>query len=96
MNLPVWFEVGTFVALGVLLLADLLIVTRRPHEPSLKESGLWVAFYVAMALLFGFGALGVSQGAAALLAPPTGTAFPPPIISMPCISSWRRRKSATC
>ncbi|TFV53151.1 TerC family protein [Blastococcus sp. TF02A-35] len=53
MELPVWFEIATFVGLTVLLLADLAIVTRRPHEPSMKEAGLWVGFYVALALLFG-------------------------------------------
>ena len=52
-ELPVWFEVATFVGLTVLLLADLLYVVRRPHEPSFKESGLWVAFYVSLAVVFG-------------------------------------------
>ncbi|SDQ44816.1 TerC family protein [Quadrisphaera sp. DSM 44207] len=65
MELPVWFEVGTFVVLGVLLIADLLIVTRRPHEPSLKESGLWVSFYVALALVFGLAMLAFAGGQAA-------------------------------
>ena len=41
-ELPVWFEVATFVGLTVLLLADLAIVARRPHEPSIKEASLWV------------------------------------------------------
>ena len=53
MELPVWFEVATFVGLTVLLIADLAIVARRPHEPSLKEAGLWVTFYVSLALIFG-------------------------------------------
>src|SRR5215217_4351919 len=53
MELPVWFEVATFVGLTVLLLADLAIVARRPHEPSMKEAGLWVGFYVGLALIFG-------------------------------------------
>ncbi|MDT0277826.1 TerC family protein [Blastococcus goldschmidtiae] len=53
MELPVWFEVATFVGLTVLLLADLAIVARRPHEPSIKEAGLWVSFYISLALLFG-------------------------------------------
>ena len=53
MELPVWFEIATFVGLTVLLLADLAIVARRPHEPSLKEAGLWVSFYIALALIFG-------------------------------------------
>jgi tellurite resistance protein TerC len=52
-ELPVWFEVSTFVGLTVLLLADLAIVARRPHEPSVKEAGLWVGFYVSLALIFG-------------------------------------------
>ena len=53
MELPVWFEITTFVGLTVLLLADLAIVARRPHEPSIKEAGLWVSFYISLALIFG-------------------------------------------
>ena len=53
MELPVWFEITTFVGLTVLLLADLAIVARRPHEPSMKEASLWVGFYVGLALIFG-------------------------------------------
>jgi tellurite resistance protein TerC len=52
MELPVWFEVGSFVVLGMILLVDLLLVIKRPHEPSMKEAGLWVAFYVTLALVF--------------------------------------------
>lgn len=50
--LPVAFEVGTFIILGLVLLFDLLLVVKRPHEPSMKEAGLWVGFYVGLALLF--------------------------------------------
>ena len=50
--IPVWFEIGSFVVLSLILLADLLLVVKRPHVPSPKESGLWVAFYVALALVF--------------------------------------------
>jgi tellurite resistance protein TerC len=62
MELPVWFEIATFVGLTVLLLADLAIVVRRPHEPSMKEAGLWVSFYIALALLFGLVILGITNG----------------------------------
>src|SRR3954462_2924040 len=62
MELPVWFEVATFVGLTVLLLADLAIVARRPHEPSVKEASLWVSFYVALALLFGLLLLTFTNG----------------------------------
>ncbi|GAA3313605.1 MULTISPECIES: TerC family protein [Arthrobacter] len=52
MQLPAWFEIGSFVVLGIILLVDLFLVVKRPHEPSMKEAGLWVAFYVTLALVF--------------------------------------------
>ncbi|MBF4462001.1 MULTISPECIES: TerC family protein [unclassified Rathayibacter] len=52
LDLPLWFVVGSFVVLVVILAADLLLVFARPHVPSLKESSLWVGFYVALALVF--------------------------------------------
>jgi tellurite resistance protein TerC len=52
LELPPLFEIGSFVVLGIILLVDLLLVVKRPHEPSMKEAGLWVAFYVSLALLF--------------------------------------------
>lgn len=51
-ELPVAFEIGTFVVLISILIFDLVLVARRPHEPSMKEAGLWVGFYVALALVF--------------------------------------------
>lgn len=60
-ELPVVFEVGTFVVLGLVLLFDLLLVVKRPHEPSMKEAGLWVGFYVGLALVFA-GAMFVFTG----------------------------------
>src|ERR687893_2580834 len=62
MELPVWFEIATFVVLGLLLLFDLLLVVRRPHEPSMKEASLWVSFYIGLALLFGLVVLAVTNG----------------------------------
>ncbi|TFC95225.1 MULTISPECIES: TerC family protein [Cryobacterium] len=50
--LPLWFEIGSLVVLTLILLADLLIVFKRPHVPSMREASLWVAFYVALALVF--------------------------------------------
>jgi tellurite resistance protein TerC len=61
-QLPVWFEIATFVGLTALLLADLALVARRPHEPSPKESAVWVTFYVVLALLFGVVLLLVTNG----------------------------------
>jgi tellurite resistance protein TerC len=51
-EIPVWFEVGALVVLTLILVADLLIILRRPHIPSMKEATLWVVFYVALALAF--------------------------------------------
>jgi tellurite resistance protein TerC len=45
----------TLVGLLGVLLVDLLFVARRPHEPTLRESAIWVGVYVGMALLFGLG-----------------------------------------
>ncbi|QAY74971.1 TerC family protein [Agromyces protaetiae] len=52
MQLPLWFEVGSLVVLTLILVADLLLVLKRPHVPSFKESTLWVVFYVGLALVF--------------------------------------------
>ncbi len=52
MDVPVWFEVGTYVVLGSLLLVDLAVVGRRPHTPSLRESASWVGFYASLAVVF--------------------------------------------
>src|SRR3954465_12620862 len=61
MDLPVWFEIATFVGLTVLLLADRGLAGRRPHEPSVKEATGWVVFYVALALVFGLVVLAVTN-----------------------------------
>ncbi|MEV0158116.1 TerC family protein [Micromonospora sp. NPDC050686] len=55
MNVSGWVWAGTLVALTAVLLVDLLVIGRRPHEPSVRESSLWVSFYVGLALLFGAG-----------------------------------------
>ncbi|GAA3023519.1 TerC family protein [Microbacterium dextranolyticum] len=52
MELPVWFEVGSLVVLVLILVGDLLLILKRPHIPSTKESTLWVVFYVTLALVF--------------------------------------------
>jgi tellurite resistance protein TerC len=52
-NVSAWVWAATLVALSAMLVADLMIIGRRPHEPSLRESSLWVVFYVGLAALFG-------------------------------------------
>ena len=52
LELPLWFEIGSLVVLTLILAADLLLILRRPHIPSTRESALWVVFYVTLALIF--------------------------------------------
>jgi TerC family integral membrane protein len=53
MDVPVWLWMVTLVGLTGLLLADLAVVGRRPHEPSMRECAAWVVFYVGLAAVFG-------------------------------------------
>lgn len=52
LELPPVFEIGSLIVLVLILVADLLLVLKRPHIPSTKESTLWVVFYVTLALIF--------------------------------------------
>jgi tellurite resistance protein TerC len=65
LNLSAWVWVATLVALVAILAIDLLIIGRRPHEPTMKEAGRWVAFYVALAVAFGGGVWLTAGGRAA-------------------------------
>ncbi|GAA1628748.1 tellurite resistance protein TerC [Actinoplanes couchii] len=60
-----WVWAATLVALIVVMAVDLLIIGRRPHEPSMKEAGGWVTFYVGLAVLFGIGLWFTAGGQAA-------------------------------
>jgi tellurite resistance protein TerC len=62
MNVSALAWIVTLVVLVGVLLLDLLIIGRRPHEPSIRESSLWVGFYVVLALFFGLG-VGMISGA---------------------------------
>ncbi|PRY42282.1 TerC family protein [Umezawaea tangerina] len=55
MVVPAWLWIATIAGLLVLLAIDLVIVDRKPHEVTIGEAGRWVAFYVAVAVLFGAG-----------------------------------------
>jgi len=43
----------TLAAIVVIFAVDLLIVGRRPHEPSMRETAIWVGVYVTLAVIFG-------------------------------------------
>jgi len=45
-----------FVTIGVtvaVLLFDVIIIARRPHEPTMRECGIYLSFYIGLALAFG-------------------------------------------
>jgi tellurite resistance protein TerC len=62
MNVHAWVWAVTIVVLAVFLIADVFVIGRRPHEPSMKESTLAVIFYVTTAIVFGLGVLFFSGG----------------------------------
>ncbi len=51
-ELSLTFEIASLVVLVLIIVADLLIVLKRPHVPSVKECVAWVGFYVSLALIF--------------------------------------------
>src|SRR5690554_6914648 len=51
-ELPVWFEITSLIVLSLIIVFDLILAYKRPHIPSVKESSLWIAFYVSLALIF--------------------------------------------
>jgi tellurite resistance protein TerC len=56
----VWYiTVGVLLAL---LAFDVFIIGRRPHEPTTRESARAIAFYVALAVVFGLGVWVFSGG----------------------------------
>lgn len=50
LSLP--FEIISLCVLVLILVADLVLVAKRPHVPSAKECALWIGFYVSLALIF--------------------------------------------
>ena len=62
-TLPYWFETTSIIVMLGILIVDLLLVVRRPHVPSTKESALWITFYVTLAAIFGGLVIVVANGA---------------------------------
>lgn len=63
MNVPLWVWVVTIVAMVAILVLDLLIVDRPwskekgPREFGTRQAAWWAAFYIAIAVVFGFGVM---------------------------------------
>jgi tellurite resistance protein TerC len=50
--IPPAFEIVSLSVMVLVIVADLVLAYRRPHLPSARESGIWIAFYVVLALVF--------------------------------------------
>jgi tellurite resistance protein TerC len=50
--IPAWLEIGSLAIMVLVIVGDLVLAYRRPRLPSPRESGMWIGFYVALALAF--------------------------------------------
>ena len=62
MNVPTWVWSLTIGVTTAVLLFDVFVIGRRPHEPSNKEVGAALAIYVGLALALRPRASGASPG----------------------------------
>ena len=60
MNVPFWVWAVTVAAIVGMLVFDFVGHVRTPHAPSLRESAIWSAAYVGIAIVFGLLVLVVS------------------------------------
>ena len=65
---PLVWAITIVVTVGVLLV-DLLIIGRRPHEPSMREVSLQLGLYVGLAVIFGLGVVVLRRAARAVAEP---------------------------
>ncbi len=55
MDVPLWVWAATIIGVAALLIFDFYSHVKTPHEPTLKEAGIWSAVYIGLALVFGVG-----------------------------------------
>jgi tellurite resistance protein TerC len=55
MEVHLYAWIITVLVMVTILAIDVLIIGRRPHEPSMKEASLFIGIYVTLAVLFGLG-----------------------------------------
>lgn len=60
MHVAPWVWLVTVGLASAFLLFDIFVIGRRPHEPSMKECGRALAFYVGAAVAFGIGVSAIS------------------------------------
>ncbi len=55
MDVPTWVWWTTVIVTVSVLFFDVIVIGRRPHEPSTREVSVALGFYVGLAILFGIG-----------------------------------------
>jgi tellurite resistance protein TerC len=54
-DVPTWVWWTTIIVTVSVLLFDMVVIGRRPHEPSTKEVSVALTFYIGLAVVFGIG-----------------------------------------
>ncbi|MGO0576222.1 TerC family protein [Ornithinimicrobium panacihumi] len=62
MIVPTWVWIVTLVLVAAIFAFDLIVLGRRPHEPSRREVTVALSIYVGLAVLFGIGVLITNGG----------------------------------
>jgi len=55
LNVPVWVWWATVIVTVSVIVVDVVVIGRRPHQPSMREVGTALAVYVGSAIAFGVG-----------------------------------------
>ena len=55
MDVPQWLWITSLTVVCVILVFDVLVLGRRPHEPSKRETGTALGIYITLAVAFGIG-----------------------------------------
>lgn len=50
---PIWIWIIYHIIIFTLIIIDLMIAQRKPHEPSIKEATAWVTLWIGIAAIFG-------------------------------------------
>ncbi|CUR61130.1 putative membrane protein TerC-like protein [metagenome] len=66
MDVPTWVWIATAVVTLVVFTFDLVVIGRRPHEPTMKECATYLSIYVGLAIVFGLGVWYSAGGTPAL------------------------------
>ena len=62
MNVPTWLWITSIALLVGLLAVDVFVIGRRPHEPTMRECAVAIAFFIGLAVVFGLGVLAFAGG----------------------------------